>query len=247
MLTRLFLISVTLLFSASSYAKHFVVGVERIQYLPQYTHDAGEYGGFARQFLDMWAKDNNHTVEYKILPISRLFKELLKPNSELDFKYPDNSYWQQDMKKGKNVTYSDAVVDYIDGVVVTPGNMGKGKQALKKLGTARGFTAWDYLGDIKSKAITVKENNSFAGLLKQVISGRVDGAYINIAVARYHLANQLKQPGAVVFDPNLPHTKSAYHLSTIKHPKVLEDFNKWMKKNQGDVAALKQKWGVNAM
>lgn len=233
--------------TSSSYGAHYVIGVERIQYMPHYTHDAGEYTGFARELFDMWAHDNKHTVEYRILPISRLFRDFLKADSSLDFKFPDSKFWKQDMKKGINVVYSTPVVDYIDGVMVKPEKMGLGKKMIKTLGTARGFTAWDYLSDIKAKRILVKENNSFSGLLRQVLLGRVDGAYINIAVAHYHLEHQLKNPGALVFDPKLPHTKSTYHLSSIKHPKAIKEFNQWLIKNKGKVAALKQKWDVNSI
>lgn len=226
--------------------KKYVIGVERIQYLPYYTYDTDEYSGFARELFDMFAKDEGISFEYKVLPVRRLFKDFLKgKNSPLDFKFPDHKYWKKDLKEGKGVKYSNPVIGYIDGVMVLPKNIKKGKPDLKTLGTARGFTPWDYLGDIKNKTIKVSENNSFTGLLNQAINGRIDGAYINISVAEHNLANIIKNPGKLVFNASLPHTKSAYHLSSTKHPDMIKKFDDWMKKNEGSIASLKQKWKLD--
>lgn len=242
--------AITLLTAGYSIAgekKVYIIGVEQIQYLPHYTYDGQEYSGFSRELFDMFAKDKGIAFQYRILPINRLFKEFLADKSQLDFKFPDSPMWKQDLKKDIKVNYSDSVVSYIDGVMVTPENLGKGKDKLKQLGTARGFTAWDYLDDIKKKEVKIVENNSFAGLLKQVIAGRVDGAYINIAVAHYQLKYVLSKTGALVFDKDLPHTKSSYYLSSVKHPELIKDFNKFMKSKAGDIAVLKQKFGVESL
>lgn len=229
---------------ASLQAEHYVVGVENTQYFPHYTSENGEYTGFARDLLDAFAKDKGHTIDYEIVPVRRLFSLFLK--GAVDLKYPDNPYWSADAKKDKNVAYSDPVVNYIDGVMVLPKNKGKGKGGIGKLGTVMGFTAFELLDDIKSGAVKINENKSFTALLKQTIAGRVDGAYANVAVANYHLREILKQPGALVFDPEIPHTRDAYRLSTIKHSALIEEFNAWMKENQPNIQAIKDKYAVEA-
>ena len=75
--------------------------------------------------------------------------------------------------------------------------------------------------------------------------GRVDGVYANVDVVKHLLASELDKPGALEFDEALPHTRSAYHLSTLKHPEVIEAFNAWMKDRAGLLERLKKKHGLN--
>lgn len=230
--------------SPSFAATRYVIGVEDISYLPYYTTDGKEYSGFARDLLDGFAKEAGIEFEYNPLPINNLFGKFLAPNSKLDFKFPDNETWAQDLKKGSKLIYSNAVVEYTDGVMVTPARHGKGKDHIKKLATFRGFTAWDFLGDIKSRKIEIKENDSMTGLLQQTIKGFVDGAYVNISVARYILRHNLKKESELLFDEGLPHTRSSYKLSTIKHPDIVKKFNEYVEKNKTNTLLLKQKWGI---
>ncbi len=226
-------------------AKTYTIGVEDLNYLPYYASDQKEYYGFARQFFDLFAKEQGITFEYKVLPVKRLWNDFLK--EKLDFKFPDHSYWNSDAKKGLNVVYSDAVVHYIDGVMVTSANRGITIENFKKLGTVTGFTAWDYLDLIKANKIRIVENSSFVGLLKQTLVGRLDGAYINISVAQHQLETELKKPSALVFASQLPHTKSAYLMSSIKHPELVAALNAFMKKHGEAIHRLKIKYKVETI
>lgn len=228
--------------SASASAQTYVVGVENIDYLPQYAYKDGEYGGFARALLDAFAADKGYKFEYRALPVARLFAEFV--GLDVDLKYPDNVKWSADLKSKATVVYSDPVVNYIDGVNLPPDRVGKGVENLKVLGAVRGFTPWDWLDAVKSGAVKLQENNSFSAMLETALAGRVDGAYGNVAVAANVLENNLKQPGALVFDAGLPHTRSHYHLSSIKHPPLIAEFNAWMKANAAAVSALKAKYEV---
>lgn len=223
-------------------AQTYTVGVENIEYYPQYSYVDGEYTGFGRAVLDAFAKAKGYTFDYRPLPVARLFATFVA--GDLDLKYPDNAYWSADMKKSVTVTYSDPVVAYIDGVSVQPARLGQGADAVKVLGIVRGFTAWDWLDRIKGGTVQVQENNSFGALLDQALLGRVDGVYANVAVVNHLLEAKLKKPGALVFDPGLPHTKSAYHLSTIRHPKLVAEFNEWMHDNQASIDRMKAEYAV---
>jgi len=223
-------------------ADTITVGVENIEYFPQYTYKDGEYRGFARAVLDAFAKAKGHTFEYRALPVSRLFLSFVA--GDIDLKYPDNAYWSADLKKDVKVVYSDPVVAYIDGVSVLPAAKGKPVDDFKTLGIVRGFTAWDWAKRLEEGKAKLQENNSFTGLLEQTILGRADGAYGNVAVVSYLLENDLKKPGALVFDAGLPHTKSDYHLSSIKRPEIIAEFNAWMKAEAATVAALKAEYKV---
>lgn len=222
-------------------AQSYTVGVENIEYYPQYTIVDGKYGGFGREVLDRFAKDSGITFDYVPLPVARLFADFV--NKKVDFKYPDNSYWSSDLKDGKGVIYSDPVVAYIDGVSVLAANKGKNVSDFKTLGTVKGFTAWDWLSLVNEGKVSLLENSNFSGLVQQALLNRVDGAYANIAVVN-HTLEKLGKAGELVFDESLPHTKSFYHFSSIKHPMMVEKFNAWMKANSDAVAEMKNRYGL---
>lgn len=129
------------------------------------------------------------------------------------------------MKEGKGVVYSDPVMEYLDEVMVTPDRRGKGLSELRVLGTVRGFTPWEYLKRIEKGEIKLHENDTIQGLLQQAIHGRIDGAYFSVVVAKYQLREVLKTPQGLVFDPQLPHTRSAHLLSTLKYPQIIQELN----------------------
>ena len=155
-LNNVFIVLTFLFCCANVRAEHYVIAVEKVEYYPLWAQRDGQYAGYARELLDEFGKYSGHSFEYRPLPILRLYKEFL--SGRVDFKFPDSPYWAKDQKQGKSVVYSDSALEYIDGVLVKPENLGKGKSNIKTLGTVRGFTAWDYLADIESGAIKVNEN-----------------------------------------------------------------------------------------
>jgi len=223
--------------------KSFIIGVEDLDYYPLYSTIEGQYTGYSRDVLDAYAKSRGYTFHYKPYPVARLFYSFLD-KQEVEFKYPDDIFWQKDKKEGKNVQYSKPIVNYVDGVLVLPEN--KGKTQLKKLGIIRGFTAWEYLDAIKNKEIVEEFSNEWDGLINKTFKNRVDGAYCNISVVMYQLRERFKKPNGLVFDSKLPHSKSSYLMSTIKHPKIINDFSEWITQNQPFINKLKLKYMVEA-
>lgn len=230
-----------LLVPGAALADDILIGVEDLTYYPHYTMEGGEYAGFGRAVLDAWAADNGHTVTYKAFPIKRLMSMLVE--GQIDLKYPDNAYWSSDLKDGKNVTYSEAVVEYIDGVSVAPDNVGKGMGSVKKLGTVRGFTPWAWLDEINGGSVELSELGALDGLIKQAVAGRIDAAYANVSVIQHQLG-EMGQSGSLKFDPDLKHTRDFYYLSTTTKPALIEDFNAWLAENTDKVAALKSEYNV---
>ncbi len=227
---------------ATAQADSYTIGVEELDYYPLYAYD-GDFKGYARDLLDAFAADSGHTFTYKAYPVARLFDVYLTTDS-LDFKYPDNPYWNEDAKKGKNVVYSEPTVEYIDGVSVKPENANITVDELKTLGIIRGFTPWDYLDLIKKGTVAVDEVNDYSALLRKTMADRTKGSYSNVVVVQYQL-QKIGKPGALVFAEGLPHTKSAYHLSTIKHPEIIKEFNEWMASHSDVVNGLKEKYKTN--
>ena len=225
--------------------KTFTVGVEDLEYFPQYSHTGTAVTGFGRELLDAFARRRGYKFEYKMYPLSRLSLEAFKYQS-LDFKYPDNPYWERTLRKAVTVHYSKPVMPYIDGVLVLPENKGRALKNFKVLGTMTGFTPWNYLDLIKDKRITLFENDGFISLLKQVTLKRVDGAYVNIEVAKYQLREVLRQPDALVFDPGLPHTKDYYYLSSVKHPAIIKEFNDFLENEPQVYEQIRKKLSIES-
>jgi polar amino acid transport system substrate-binding protein len=219
-----------------------VIGVENHYYLPAYAYENGNYTGYAREVLDTWAKDRGYQVEYRALPVPRLYASFY--GGQVDFKFPDNPNWKKDERVGKAIVYSDPVAAFIDGTSVRPERRGAGVDTVKVLGTMGGFTPWAWLERIKAGKAALSENYNLEALVRQALAGRVDGVYASVAVINYQLDHVLRQPGALVFDPSLPHSRDNYHLSSIKHPELVRDFNEWMRKNHERIATLKRKSGI---
>lgn len=228
-------------------ARDFTIGVEDIDYLPYYGREQGRYIGYAREVLDLFAQQSGHRFSYEARPVRRLYLEFMK-RGELDFKFPDSPGWKASQRQGVSIHYSEPVAEYIDGLMVRPENKGKrGVDELKQIGTVSGFTPWSYLDLIKAGRIRVAENSSTTGVLKQVLKKRVDGAYINVAVAKHQLRAIIRLERGLVFDPTLPHIKSSYLLSSIKHPEVITQFAAFLRTRKDDIAALKRKYSIDSM
>ncbi len=229
--------------NAESQQKTLIIGVEDNRYLPHYSYENGEYIGFGRDVLEAFFKESQLDYQFRALPVARLFQTFLEQG--VDFKYPDNSLWSADFKKGHDITYSEPVVSHIDGVSVLPENLGRDVDEIKILGTVRGFTAWSWINRIESGETILSENSSTKRLIQQAIIGRIQGAFANIDVIRYMQTHEMGKEEALIFDPSLPHTKGSYRLSTIAYPEVIEQFDLWLSANKKFVNSLKEKYGID--
>lgn len=224
-------------------AESFVIGVENIEYFPQYTYIDGEYGGFGRELLDAFATSRGYTFRYLGLPVKRLYVEYLT-GDQLDLIYPDNELWHMEDKKGLTIHYSAPVIPFTDGAMVLPERKGKPMDVNFRIGTIRGFTPTAFVDLLGVGPLEITEASNFSGLLRMVLAKRVDGAYINIAVAHHFLDNVLKEPTALRFDESLPHVNGHYHLSSRKHPKIINEFNIFLEEEKGAVDKIKEAFKV---
>lgn len=219
------------------------VGVEELDYFPNYAVRDGRYTGAARDILDAFAADSGFELVYQPLPIKRLYADLF--NGSVDLKFPDNPDWNGDGKKGYVVVYSQPVLPFTDGVMVLPARVGKGMETFKTLGTVIGFTPFAWLDVLAQGKIKLTETPQMGPLLRQALTGRVDGAYVNVAVAKYLMRTMLDQPSGLVFDPSLPHSQSSYRLSTIRHGVVVDKLNAWLAAHTNQVAEIKARYGLD--
>lgn len=227
--------------AAQSQTRKFIVGVEQIDYLPFYGNENDKYTGYAREFFDAFAKEKGYILHYKILPVKRLYLEFFE--NTIDFKFPDSPFWQQEAKKDQKIHYSNPVCEYIDGLMIHKDNLAMTAERLSVIGTVRGFTAWDYLDMISSGRLQLNENNSLQGLLQQIEMKRIDGGYVNIAVAEKACKDSGSE-GNLVFADKLPHTRGAYLCSTIKYPEIIAELNSFIESRQDIINELLVKYKI---
>jgi hypothetical protein len=116
---------------------------------------------------------------------------------------------------------------------------------LRVLGTVVGFTPLAWRAAIESGAVSLRENADFGALFQQVLSGRIDGAYANVAVARDQSQRLFGHPDALVFDHRLPFARGDYRLSTRRHPQVIARFDRWLLDRADRVSELKRRAGLS--
>jgi hypothetical protein len=219
------------------------VGVERIDYPPYGSFRQGDYEGYARDLLDSFAIEYGYTMVYVALPVKRLYQDFLETHT-LDLKFPDSPDWHPGRRKGLHILYSAPACSYTDGILVKPENLGKGMESIKTLGILAGFKPWLLSPPVDPKSIKVSENASISGLLGKGLVGRVDGVYANMEAAR-HLLKAMGRQDQLVLDPDLPHVTGFYRLSTIKRPRVLREFDEFLKSRTELVDSLKKKHGLD--
>ncbi len=219
-----------------------VIGVEDLPYLPYYAVERGDYRGHARELLDSWAADLGRQIRYRPLPVERLYLALV--HGDIDAKYPDNPDWRPDLKARYDVVYSRPVARFTDGVMVLASRAAEDAAAFARIGTVRGFTPWALLPLVGQGTVTVSENSSMPGLLRQVLEGRVDGAYLNVAVAGYQLRGVDGEASALVLSPRLPSSTSHYRLSSVRKPALIQSFDAWLDTHAERVGELRRKWGI---
>jgi ABC-type amino acid transport substrate-binding protein len=220
----------------------FHVGVELQPYPPYSDVQDGVYQGYARDLLDAFAAHKGYQFVYVALPVRRLLNDFLE--QRVDFKYPDHPQWNASQKAGHLIHYSQPTVPYIDGVLVKPEHLGRSQAEIALLGTQNGFTPWPYLKPIRSGHIKVILANQVDSLLRMALSDRIDGAYLNPKVVAYRL-RQLNLPAdALVFDPQLDHVEDYYYLSSIQHPELIGEFDRFLSEQAELVMQIRVRHGL---
>jgi len=208
-------------------AEEFIVGVEDLDYLPQFGYDQHqEYGGIGIELLRQFAQ-SEPDIEFKFAPypINRLHHNLLI--QEIDFKYPDSIHWNINAKQAHSLIYSGNLVPYTDGLLVLPKNHGKTYKNVFIVGLPLGFTPVALLKNTTEIKFETTKKLKINDLINLALLKRVDGIYMNIDVGLYRL-QQMNKSGSLVFDESLPHVYDFYQLSTIRHKNIITKLNRFI-------------------
>jgi len=220
----------------------YLIGVEEINYSPYYSVKDGNWSGYIRDIFDLFEQKSGLKFNYLALPIKRLHDGYL--NKEIDLLYPDNPDWIIELKKNRTITYSKPIVTVIDGIIVKKENHKNTLEQTNIIGTISGYTAPAWNNIIAEKKIEWIEVESFEGLLKMVIHGRIDGAYVSINPALYQLREYLHQTNVLTFNQKLPYDVAQHMLSTINHPGVIDEFNSFLSSNRSELSRIAKKYKI---
>lgn len=215
--------------SLSSDVKEYIVGVEDYSRYPFQYIINGEYKGRFRDLLDKFAKDNNIIFKYKPLKIDNLYTELYE--GSIDFKFPDNPVWRSPEKKQYEINYSDIFTNYIDGIFVREDFINKRFAELKKFGVVDDVVLWSLSNREKKGDAEIIKANSCAELIIKLKNKDIDGIFCNYDVMTFLLKNS-SMSYKVKINTNLPLIDNYIHISTIKYPEIIKNFNIWVSKNR---------------
>ncbi len=229
-------------FSTSIYAKEYTVGVENIDYYPFYSvNSRGEYVGYARDVLDLFAKKKGFKFIYEARTLKKLNEQFIKER-RFDFKFPDNKFWAKEVKDTVEVFYSSPICNFVDGVIVNKKDKDKDINYFKAagIGVVRGYSILGY----ENAGIVISESPDIATLIERLKYGRISGAYFNVEVALNKVNGDKNLKNKFFFNQKIPFYKSSFDLSTFNHPEIIEDFNLFLSENRDEVNKIKEKYGI---
>jgi polar amino acid transport system substrate-binding protein len=218
------------------------VGVQEIDYFPIYAATApdSQFRGFAREVLDLFARQEGIQLAYVPLPVRRLIREYRQ--GRLDLVFPDNPRWDVAAKAAMNISYSHPLLVFQDAILVQPQHLGQPLDSFRTLGFIHGFTPWKFQADIEAGRVQIKQAPSPESLIHMTLLGYIDGANMSRQVARYHL-RRLGKPNALVVEPRLLELKdSHYHLSSNHHPELIARFGAFLLREKTAIDALRAKY-----
>ncbi|WP_299075061.1 hypothetical protein [uncultured Paraglaciecola sp.] len=230
--------------SKAAQADTFVIGVEDVSYYPYFDFSSGNTS-FSKALFDQFAKDSGHQISYLPLPIKQFPKWLHQEN--IDFKFPDNVRWQApNTPQKQKVHFSEGIVALTAGTLVLAKNQHKNEAFFRNIGTITGFYPTLWINQIEQGKVSIYEDASSKILVKHLVNGLVDGLDLDLAVAH----DGLKKLGInekLVINQNVATENYYYHLSTLRHPKVIKQFNQWLVKRRKFIDSLKAEFGILAV
>ncbi|KKD60386.1 hypothetical protein RN22_11180 [Grimontia sp. AD028] len=246
-LTTLFLTAVTLtttdVAAQNSDTNYFTIGVQDFEdYSPYSRYQQQNYQGFNRELFDAFAREYNYKFDYQALPLKRLYSAFLR--GDVDLKYPDNPNWSASLKEGHDILYSDPVVSFVDGVVTLDQAQRNATGTLTRLGLISGFTPWPFIEKVKAKEITLFEVKEMESLIRLLASNRIDGIYTNVAALNIKLKDLGEQAPPMKLNKKHPYLSGTRHLSSIKRPDIVIQFNLFLESHQELIAQLKAQHGI---
>jgi len=214
--------------------KEYTIGVEKVNLSPNYSISDEKYQGFLRDILDKFGADNGYSFKYVPYESDELYKSLYA--GKVDFKLPDNETWRSSEKRDFDVSYSEPIYTYIEGVFVLDVNQNYSIENIKTLGVVSDTIIWSLYNYVQTKKIKTKKAGTCGLLIHDLLSEKIDGIVCNYLSMQLELKRQKIKN--IVFAQDLPFVDAYFHLSTIKHKEVIKEFNRWLEKHKSFIKNL---------
>jgi len=241
-IVRLFLLCIlSVILLKDSHAKEFFIGVEDVSYYPLFEFKSNRKT-HTKELLDSFAASKGYKFTYLPLPIKRFSTWLFE--EKIDFKYPDNARWYSDPLLKQNFTFSKSTIKLVAGTIVLKSSLSKSKSEFKHIGTLLGFYPTTWIDQIRSGQVKLYEDISTKILIQQLLAKNIDGIDLEPSVIRHYLEELGESGEVVVLDKKYEYEVYDFHFSTIKHPKIIEEFNEFLTNNKALLEQLNRKYKI---
>lgn len=239
----LFFLAITSSFSFAQ-KKEFIIGVEDIDYYPLYDFSINNFEreNFTRELLSTFFLSHGYKFKFVALPIKRFDKWYEEDG--IDFKYPDSPRWRKRITKKLDLTFSQPVLQLTAGSYVLKKNQNISRQSVKRLGIMFGFFPTLWYDKLQNGTLEKFEAHSSLSLVKHLLRGNVDVIDTDNNVIKYNLKKLHKNEDEIVLNQHIQHVRYAHHFSTIKHVKIMQEFDDFMINQSQLVANIKQKYNI---
>jgi ABC-type amino acid transport substrate-binding protein len=239
---RYLLLCISFITVINTPANALTLGVETTDYSPYYYLNADQkYQGAARDIFDLFSKSHNLPISYNPMPVPRLFKEFVK--GSIDLKFPDNPLWSASLQSKVKVFYSNSIFNIKESLLVLKKNSDIAKKDIKTVGTILGFSTPGIAKPVANKEFETVKTKKIEQLIHMLASERVQAMYFNESVA-LAVAKRLHPNKQLVEHSSYQPFQYAYHLSSIKHPELINTFNAFLISHAEQVADICNRYGL---
>ncbi len=224
-------------------AQEFIIGVEDVSYYPLYNFSANNTTkpSFTRELLATFFEQHNYRYRFVALPLNRFDKWYLEDN--IDFKFPDNIKWREQTLNKLDITFSLPVIKLMSGSYMLASKQHYRREDIKTLGTIIGFTPTLWFDKLEGGQLAIIEESSPVSIIKHLTHENIDATNIDASVIRHNLS-LLSKDIKIQVNKNIPYEIFAFHLSSVKHPQIIEEFNHFLSSNKALINKLKIKYHI---
>jgi polar amino acid transport system substrate-binding protein len=238
------LVRILFIMAMNMQVQALTLGVEETNYAPYYyLNGERQYQGAAREIFDLFSKINNLEIHFNPMPVPRLFNEFVKGGVAL--KFPDNPLWSASLNSTIKVYYSEAVFNVNESLLVLKQDEPEiDKENIKIVGAILGFSIPGIAKPVANNEFKTIKTRKVEQLIHMLVSKRVQGVYFNESVAQ-DLTKNMYPNESLIRHSKYPAFQYAYHLSSIKYPKLIKAFNAFLISHAKQVNAIRSRYGLN--
>ncbi|WP_141732738.1 substrate-binding periplasmic protein [Oligoflexus tunisiensis] len=205
---------------------HYIVGLPDTQLYPQYWNDEGKLAGYVPALIRQFAADEGMVLDLEFYPIRRYLVEFQE--GRIDFIVPSNPGWGEG-SSSQAMTFSIPFMQSRAGFIGLDPKLHPSK--INSITTLAGYTvAVLFEKDCEFKGVKLEYVNSVNSAMRVLMAKRTDLVYLHFDAAEEWIRLNPKVKTSFYFYDQYARLMD-YHLGTMKHPKIIERFNRWMQKH----------------